>query len=120
MKSLALVAVPDGVWTVTFPELTTLGVTAPIVVAVAEVTFSTVGPILTVSLAVFMKKLAPLIVSGAPLDAKAGLMELMVGPVGAVSTVNAAPLVAVPFEFCTLIVPVVAPAGTVVKIWVLL
>ena len=42
------------------------------------------------------------------------------GPEGAVSTVNAEPLVAVPLAFCTLIVPVVAPAGTVVTICVLL
>jgi hypothetical protein len=64
MKCCVLVAIPEGVWTVILPELTTAGVNALMLVAVADSTFSVVGPILTMSLAPFVKKFVRVIVRG--------------------------------------------------------
>ena len=71
---------------------------------------------MTVLLAVEVKKFVPVMVSGVAVGATVGLIELTFGADGVDRTVKDELLVAVPFAFCTLIVPVVAPTGTVVTI----
>jgi hypothetical protein len=109
-KSVALVAVPDGVVTEIFPVEAPVGTVAVIrvpgvftenVVAAAPPNFTDVAP----------PKSEPLMVTEVPTGPLVGEKEVMVGAAGAVTTKSVA-LVAVPSGVVTLIFPVAAPLGT--------
>ena len=71
----------------------------------------------TFSFEVFDSKFVPVIVTGVPGDPTVGVNPVMVGRPGApLDTVNEPLLVAEPAGEVTAIVPVVAPAGTLVTI----
>src|SRR5262245_20797583 len=113
VKSPALVAVPPGVVTVILPLVAPTGTDvliwvpeATVKVANVPLNFTTVAP----------TKLVPVIVTAAPTRPLVGLNEVMVGPGGV--TVKSPALVAVPPGVVTVILPLVAPAGIDVLIWV--
>jgi len=74
----------------------------------------------TVLLAETASNFVPAMVTAVPTFAIVGLKLLIVGAPLSDVTVKGALLVAVPVGVVTLIVPVVAPAGTVVTNWVVL
>src|SRR5213596_330292 len=116
VKSDALVAVPPGVVTVILPVTAPLGtlavtrVPAPFtenVVAATPPNFTEVAPL----------KFVPLIVTEVPTGPLVGVKDVIVG-VGAPVTVKSVELVAVAPPLVTVILPVVAPVGTVAVSWV--
>src|SRR6185436_1745582 len=116
MKSEALTACPSGVATAILPEEAMRGTAVTRLVAVAEVAQAWVVLIVMRSLARTVEKFVPLMVkavTGVPLP---GVKPLKVGALDG-PTVKGVELVADPEGLVTLIVPVVAPAGTVVVIW---
>jgi len=116
VKSDALVAVPPGVVTVIFPVMAPVGtvavtfVPAPFtenVLAATPPNFTEVAPV----------KFVPLIVTEVPTGPLVGEKDVIVG-VGAPVTVKSVVLVAVAPPLVTVILPVVAPVGTVAVSWV--
>ena len=116
VKLVALVAVPPGVVTVIVPVTAPVGtvavtrVPAPFTENVAAATppnFTDVAP----------PKFVPLIVTEVPTGPLVGEKDVIVG-VGAPVTVKSVVLVAVAPPLVTVILPVVAPVGTVAVSWV--
>jgi len=110
VKLLALVAVPPGVVTLIVPEVAPAGTVAVICVAeltvnvaVAPLNFTAVAPVYAVPVTVTLAPTAPL------------LGEKLVIEGGGI-TVNELALAPVPPAVVTLMVPVVAPLGTVAVI----
>ena len=114
LKSMALVPVPPGVVTRILPGVAPAGTLARI--CVLESTVKDVAAILLNETCVVPVKLAPVIVTCAPIGPAAGAKELTLG---GKRTVKSLALVAVPPGAVTRILPVVAPAGTVTRICVL-
>src|SRR5712692_5582670 len=102
------------------PDPQTLGVLVARPVAVEARVFTEVPLILIVSLPGVERKLVPVMVMGTNDSPIVGVNETIVGSPGGGVTVKLEPLVTVPLELVTVIVPLVAAAGTVVTIWVLL
>jgi hypothetical protein len=115
-KSLALVACPEAVCTEIFPDPDCKGTPVLMVVAVAEYTGATTPLNLTVLLDGTGLKFVPVIVTGVSSDPIVGVKLEIVGAPAVGATVNDALLVALPEGDVTLIVPVVAEAGTVAVI----
>src|SRR5882672_1999574 len=107
VKLPALVAVPPGVVTLIVPVVAPAGTVAWI--EVAELTVKLALAPLNAT-AVVPVKLVPLMVTLVPTGPLAGVKLVIVG---GLITVKVPALVAVPPGVVTLIVPVVAPAGTV-------
>jgi hypothetical protein len=107
VKSVALVAVPEGVVTVIFPVVAPVGTVAVIFVAEFTVNVAVVPLNLT---EVAPVKFVPVIVTEVPTGPKVGVNEVIVGA-PAVVTVKLVELVAVPPGVVTAIFPVVAPPG---------
>jgi hypothetical protein len=112
VKLAGLVAVPDGVVRVTRPVVAPFGTTVSTRftdtnenVADTPLNLTAVTPV----------KLVPLIVTDVPGEPLFGARPLILGPI-----VNEPPLVTVPADVVTEILPVVAPLGTVVLIRVTL
>src|SRR5437773_2395494 len=114
LKPVALVAVPPGVMTRILPSVAPEGTAA--VILVEEFTVNPANTLLNVT-ELTLTKFVPLIVTEVPTGPEAGENEPMVGAVWVV-TVKLVELVAVPPGVVTLILPVVAPAGTVAVILV--
>jgi hypothetical protein len=110
----ALVAFPLIVATVIGPELTGGGTWSVRLVAVAAVTLAQVAFKRTLLLATAVSKFVPVRVTDEPRVADPGLKPVMVG--ARFATVKVAVLVEAPPGAVTLIVPLVAPLGTVVTI----
>ena len=110
VKLLALVAVPPAVVTLSGPVVAPLGTVAWIVVAELTVKLALVPLNPT---AVASVKFVPLIVTLVPTGP---LLGAKLAIVGGLITVKLPALLAVPPAVVTLIVPVVAPAGTVAVI----
>lgn len=111
MKSAALMAVPAAVVTLILPFVAPAGTNALICVdefttnaAVVLLKFTAVAPV----------KFKPVIVTWVLAAPKVGVKEVMTGP-----TVKSFALKAVPPPVITLILPVVAPDGTVARSWLL-
>jgi len=115
VKSVALVAVPLGVVTVTGPLCAPFWTVA--VTCVFETTTKAGSALLPIITWVAPVKFVPVIVTLVPADPKFGVNDEMVGPVGFV-TVKSVALVAVLTGVVTPIFPVVAPEGTVAVICV--
>jgi hypothetical protein len=115
VKFVALVAVPPGVVTVTFPVTAPLGTVVVIFVpdAFTENEVAATPPNFT---AVAPVRFVPLIVTDVPTGPLDGEKDEIVGT-GAQDelTVKSAALVSEPSTVTTLILPVVAPVGTVVS-----
>jgi len=112
VKLEALVAVPPGVVTLIVPVVAPVGTVA--VICVAELTVNVAFVPLNFT-AVAPVNAVPVIVTLAPTSPLVGEKLVMVG---GNTTVKLLALVAVPPGVVTLIVPVVAPAGTVAVICV--
>lgn len=111
VKSVALVAVPAEFVIVIRPVVAPAGTVA--VIWVSELTVKVADVPLNLT-AVIPEKFVPVIVTVEPTGPLAGVKPVIVGvPV----TTKSAALVPVPFPFVTVILPVVAPVGTVVVIW---
>ena len=110
-KLLVEVAVPAPVVTVIFPVVAPVGTVVVIWVALATVKVATVPLNLT---DVAPVKPVPVMVTPRPICPVVGLKDAMVGVEGV--TVKLLAEVAVPPEVVTVILPVVAAAGTVVVI----
>jgi len=113
VKTVALVPVPSAFVAVIFPVVSPVGTVA--VICVSEFTVNVVAAVPLKATAVALVKLEPVSVATVPTTPLAGVNEVTDG---AVVTVKFVGLVAVPAGFVTLIVPVVAPAGTVAVICV--
>jgi hypothetical protein len=115
VKFAALVAVPPGVVTLIFPVVAPVGTVA--VICVAEFTVNEVAVVVLNFTEVVVKpvplKFVPVILTDVPTGPKAGVNEVIVG---AATTTKSVVLVAVPMVFVTLILPVVAPVGTIAVI----
>ena len=107
VNALALVAVPPGVVTLSGPLVAPAG--TEVWITVSDDTVKVAPTPLNVT-AVAPLKLVPLMVTLAPIAPVAGEKPEIAGPA---TTVNAPELVAVPPGVVTLMVPDVAPAGTV-------
>src|SRR5438874_1416293 len=116
MTKSALAAFPSTVATVIGPEAVPGGTWKVRLVAVAAVTFAQVEFNRTLLFPMVVSKFVPVTLTDAPRAADPGVKLVMVG--AKFATVNEAVLVDVPPGAVTLIVPVVAPPGTVVTIWV--
>lgn len=112
VKLPALVAVPAGVETPTFPVVAPGGTVAVILMDELTVKELAATPLNVTDLAPV--KLAPLIATRAPTCPLVGEKLVILG-----ATVKLVELVSVPPGVVTLMVPVVAVAGTVAVIWVL-
>jgi hypothetical protein len=112
VKSVALVAVLVPTVTVTFPLIAPAGTVVVMLVAVLAVTVATVPLNFTILDVGVVLKFEPLIITVVPADPERGLKEVMVGE--PVVTVKSTGLVAVLAPTVTVILPVIAPAGTVV------
>lgn len=110
VKLVALVAVPPGVVTAIVPVVAPVGTVAVIVVALALKVVAAVPLKLT---AVAPVKLVPVSVTVEPIGPDVGVNDVIVGA-GAVTVKEL--VVVVPKLLVTVIVPVVAPEGTVVFI----
>jgi hypothetical protein len=108
----ALVAVPPGVVTVKLPVVAPVGTV--VLIWVSETALKVAVLLLKNLTEVVPAKLVPLMVIGSPMAPLAGESEMIAG-----LTVNVLPLVAVPPELVTVILPVVAPEGTVAVILML-
>jgi hypothetical protein len=117
MKSGVAVAVPPVVVTVIGPVVAPAGTVAVICVVLA-----TVNVALTPLNRTFrtLAKLAPKMLTTVPTGPDGGVKLLMMGGVGPVVTMKSGVAVAVPAVVVTVIGPVVAPAGTVAVICVVL
>jgi hypothetical protein len=115
VKFVALVAVPPGVVTEILPVVAPVGTVA--VICVAEFTVNVVAVVVLNFTEVVVKpvplKFVPVILTDVPTGPKAGVNEVIVG---VPTTTKSVALVAVPMVFVTLILPVVAPVGTVAVI----
>lgn len=115
VKFAVLVAVPPGVVTEILPVVAPVGTVA--VICVAELTTKLVALVVLNFTEVVVKpvpiKFVPVILTDVPTGPKVGANEMIVG---AATTVKLAALVAVLMVFVTLILPVVAPVGTVAVI----
>ncbi len=115
MKFVALVAVPPGVVTVILPVVAAVGTVA--VIVVAELTKNDVAARLLNFTEVVVKpvplKFVPVIVTDVPTGPNAGVNEVIVG---IPATPKSVALVAVLTVFVTVILPEVAPVGTVAVI----
>jgi len=108
---------PFRVVTLTCPVVTTPGMVVEMLELVAALARVFVRLTARTSLAAVGSKFVPLIVTDVPATASAGVKLVIVGAdTPEVVTVNDEPLVALPDGDVTLIVPVVAPVGTVVTI----
>lgn len=114
VKSVALVAVPDGVVTEIAPDWAPLGTVAVIFVSVFTV--KVVADLFLNLTSVAPVKFVPLIVTTVPTGPNVGENDVIVGAAPAV-TVKFVELVAVPDGVVTVIGPVVAPDGTVAVIF---
>lgn len=112
VKSLLLRPVPPGVVMPILPAVAPAGTVASI--SVSETKVNTAPAPLKVT-AVAPVKPVPLMVTGVPTGPLAGLNEVMLGGMSKV-TVKSLLLVSVPIGVVTLILPVVAPEGTVAVI----
>jgi hypothetical protein len=113
-KKYPLVAVcPYAVPTVMCPEAVLLGTVVASVVVVAEVRDTNDVFNFTRSFAEVGSKLVPLIVTAVPATPMVGVKLVIVGVPGLAATVKGVLLVADPLGVATLMVPVVAPGGTV-------
>src|SRR5881227_2912755 len=110
VKLPALVAVPPGVVTLIVPVVVLEGTVACIEVVELTVKLA-LAPLKATRVA--PEKLVPLMVTLVPTGPLAGVKLVIVG---GLITVKLLALVAVPPGVVTLIVPVVAPAGTVARI----
>jgi hypothetical protein len=117
VKSVALVAVFPATVTVIFPVVAPAGTDVVILVAVLAAAVAVVPLNRTVLFAGVVLKFVPVIVTVVPIGPEAGLKLVIVGSAGVV-TVKSVALVAVLPATVTVILPVVAPAGTVVVILV--
>ena len=118
-KSPLLTVEPVGVVTVSRPAVAACGTVTDSELAVAEVTAAYPRLIFTLLFAATVEKFPPLIVRvPPPLVSTVGVKLVMNGADAAVPTVNEFELVVEPRGLVTLIVPFVAPDGTVVTIWV--
>ena len=114
VKLTPLLALPPTV-TTTSPVVAPVGTVATIVVALQLPIAVAVVPLKATALVPCVApKAVPLIVTAAPTAPVAGVKLVMVG-----NTVNATPLLFTPLAFTTTL-PVVAPAGTVATIDVVL
>src|SRR5438876_12377520 len=112
-------ALPLAVETEIRPDATGDITVAAIEIIVAEVTASEVRLIFTLSFALLVSKFVPVIVSPLPGTPVVGVKLVIVGaPFPPLVTVKTLVLVAVPEGAITVMVPVVAPDGTVVMICV--
>ena len=109
-------AVPFGVVTEIWPEPAT-GVVLLSVVLLAELTTPLIVSKESLLFAAAVSNPDPVTVTGVPGAPIAGLKPVMLGAPGADPTVNEPELVADPAGDVTIIGPVVAPAGTLVTIW---
>ena len=110
-----LVAVPAGLVTEIFPEVAPLG--TPVTMAAFEITVK--GALTPLNLTCEVpEKLKPVMVTAVPILPEEGVKLVMAGAVCTTVTVKLLLLVAVPPGVVTLILPVVAPDGTVAVIWV--
>src|SRR2546428_2026826 len=114
-KSAELVAIPLTVATLMRPEVLNGGTITDRLVATALVTRANDPAMVVWSLVTTVSKFVPLTVTLLPAAARAGVKLVMVGAI-ALWTVKLALLVAVLPPTVTLIVPLVAPLGTVVTI----
>jgi hypothetical protein len=112
VKSAELVAVPSGVVTDILPVVAPAGTVAFTDVAVISVIVLTATAVPLNLIEVIPPKFVPLIVTTVPTIPLAGVKELKVGDVGAL-TIKLVILVAVPSDDVAVIFPVVAPTGTV-------
>jgi hypothetical protein len=110
--NVPLVAVPPGVVTLTVPLTAPVGTV--VLIWMSETTVKVAVLLLENLTDVVPVKLVPLMVTGRPIAPLAGDSEVMAG-----LTVNVLALVAVPPELVTVILPVVAPEGTVAVILIL-
>ncbi len=111
VKEVLLVAVPPGVVTVRVPVVAPAGTVVVIDVAETTVKVGCAVPLNFTALA--LVKLVPVIVTAAPTRPLGGLKDVIVG---AGMTVKGVVLVPGPPAVVTVMLPVVAPAGTVVVI----
>src|SRR5437762_6033630 len=118
MTKSALVAFPSTVATVIGPDAVPGGTWKVRLVAVAAVTFAQVEFKRTLLFPMVVSKFVPVTLTDAPRAADPGVKPAMVG--ARFATVNEALLVDEPAGAVTLIVPLVAPLGTVVTISVVL
>jgi hypothetical protein len=107
------VAVPPAVVTVMVPVVAPLGTEVSICVLVADFTEAAVPLNFTVLFAAVVSNPVPLMVTAVLTAPETGVNDVMVGTC---STVKSVDDVAVPFDVVTVIVPVVAPLGTVAVI----
>ena len=107
VKLPALVAVPLAVVTLMVPVVAPVGTVAVTVVALTPVKVTAAVPLKLTPVTPF--RLAPVMVTEVPIGPLVGVKLVMAGEV----TVKLPLLVAEPFDVVTLMVPVVAPAGTV-------
>jgi len=112
VKSVALVAVPDGVVTEIGPDWAPFGTVA--VIFVSEFTVKVVADLFLNLTSVASVKFVPLIVTTVPTGPKVGENEVIVGAPAILKFIE---LVAVPLGVVTLMGPVVAPDGTVAVIF---
>jgi hypothetical protein len=110
-----LVAVPPGVVTLILPVCAPEGTTA--VIWVSELTVKVVALVFLNFTSVAPVRLVPVMITEVPTGPVIGTKEVIVGA-GTVVTVKFPGLVAVPSGVVTLILPVVAPFGTVAVICV--
>jgi len=111
VKLEALVPVPAGVVTEIGPEVAFVGTCVVIEAEETTVNDETLTPLNFTAVAPL--KFKPVIVTEAPTAPLVGLKDVTLG-----ATVNVPLLVPVPDAVVTLILPVVAPDGTDVAIWV--
>jgi hypothetical protein len=109
VKSVALVAVPMVFVTLILPVVAPVGTVA--VIDVAEFNVNAVAVVVLNLTAVVQPKFVPVMVTLVPIGPAAGVKEVMVGVAAAPTTKTEALGVSVP-GVSTVILPVVAPAGT--------
>jgi hypothetical protein len=112
VKSFALVAVRPATSTVIFPVVAPVGTFVTMLVAVGVPVITAVTPLnFTRLLAAVVLKLLPVKVTGVPIGPDIGLNDVMAGGNTRVKSVG---LIAICPTTSTVILPVVAPKGTVV------
>jgi hypothetical protein len=118
VKFVALVAVPPGVVTLILPVVAPVGTVA--VICVAEFTVNEVAVVVLNFTEVVEKpvplKFVPVILTDVPTGPKVGVNEVIVGTGATTKSVALVAVVLVLKVFVTVILPVVAPVGTVAVI----
>jgi hypothetical protein len=118
VKLAALVAVPPGVVTLILPVVAPVGTVA--VICVAEFTVNDVAVVVLNFTELVVKpvplKFVPVILTDVPTGPKVGVNEVIVGAGTTAKSVALVAVVVVLKVFVTLILPVVAPVGTVAVI----